>query len=197
MKDSMYEKAIKYACYTAIVSVGFVIVVLLWASFRGLDGTDESYYLLGYINGIEPANDITLFYRIYNILFGVFNFSIAESRILRIVLSIAASILLANSFLKFISIQYQREILVAGKYMTIAIVSISSLLGYVWLPQTPSYNTFSCVFLQLILALYLFGESTRNTYYKYLFAIGGGLFLGAAARLRVLHFACNCRNWLQ
>jgi len=158
----------------------FVIAVLIWVSFRGLDITDESYYLVGYLQNIEHAYGLTYFHKIYNTFFGFLKLGIVEIRLLRIGLSIITSMMFAHSLSKYLR---KSGVLTKNEWdvhFIFVCVSIGSFLGYTWLPQTLSYNIMSYLFSQGVVMCYLYGESISSKSYKNIFKVLVGVFLGAS-----------------
>lgn len=180
MTTLQFNPILKVCTYVVYMFLVIVTGVLFWTSYRGLDITDESFYLVGYLYGIEPAHGLTFFHRIYSKFFGAFDFSVPQIRILRICLSILASVLLADALVKFLK---SKQLIDERKWLfhfALGSLSIGSLLGYTWLPQTPSYNTFSSLFLQLILVFYLYAEVYHHYLKRSAFQLLVGFTLSAS-----------------
>lgn len=161
-------------------AVTVLIGALIWSSFRGIDITDESYYLLGYIHGIKPTSGFSYFHIIFTQFFDFLNLSIPEIRIGAIVLQLLCSALFSHSILLFL----QKLRLIQNEkwsfHFAFTIIAIGSFLGYSWLPQAPSYNTFSSLILQMIVACYLYAQVLKINAYRWVLYALLGFFLMAS-----------------
>ena len=168
----------KIASWFLYVTLAILIGTLTWSSFRGIDITDESFYLLGYIHGIKPTSGFSYFHIIFTQFFGFLNLSIPEIRIGAIVLQLLCSGLFSHSIVLFL----RRGNLIKNEkwhfHFAFATIAIGAFLAYSWLPQVPSYNTFSSLILQMIVTCYLYAQVVKsNTYRCVLYGILGFLLL--------------------
>ena len=148
--------------YLAIFLIGIASVsyfILLWACFRGVELTDESFYLVGYQSGKGGILFASLFCELYDAIFGWLEISLAEVRILRIILTISSCLLLwwgVSEKLKVTSIFNPI------KWLILATILSGSVVGFSWGPMAISYNSFVSVFLNGIVGLALIYSNTKS-----------------------------------
>lgn len=144
-----------------------LITVLIWASNKGFEFSDESYYSIGFLFGIETDNTVIYFHKIYHFLLGSFNLNLSQNRIIGILLSLTSSVFLANEAIKYFSIK--------NKLLLFLTTSIFGLMHYTIYPMAISYNSLSSVFVTLLIGLSLNYLSTKKNYI--FFIIGSLSFL--------------------
>ena len=151
----------------------FVLSVLVWACFHGLDLSDESFYYLGYLYYDNvPSLHPESFHMVYDRFFGWGNFTITSIRLLRLLLSVLASVVL---FLSANEVLRLKELTV--KIVLLNVVLSGMLLSYSWAPQALSYNSMSSIVIALIMSLWVFFLIRKKLYSKILFSFSlGGLF---------------------
>ncbi len=134
-------------------------LILLWACFRGVELTDESFYLIGYQSGKGGILFPSLFCELYDAIFGWLEISLAEVRILRIVLTISSCFLLwwgVSEKLMVTSISNPI------KWLILATILSGSVVGFTWGPMAISYNSLVSVFLNGIVGLALIYSNTKT-----------------------------------
>ncbi len=122
-----------------------LLFLLTWASFRGFDFSDESYYHIGYLFGIEIDNSVIFFHRIYNSFFGFLHLSFVQNRLLGLFLTLFSSI-----FLAYVSALYFE---IKEKAQLIIFTSLLGFLAHSIFPMSISYNLFSAIFSALLVGL--------------------------------------------
>lgn len=122
-----------------------LLFLLSWASYRGFDFSDESYYHVGYLFHSEIDNPVIFFHRIYNAFFGVFGFTFAQNRVLALFLTLFSSIFLAYSSAIYFNIKERTQLII--------FVSVLGFLGHSIFPMSISYNLFSALFSAMLVGL--------------------------------------------
>lgn len=176
-RNISFQNSLKIASWFLYVTLAILFGILTWSSFRGIDITDESFYLLGYIHGIKPTSGFSYFHSIFTQFFGFLNLSIPEIRIGAIIIQLLCSALFSHSIVLFL----QKLSLIQNEKWSFrfafATIAIGSFLGSSWLPQVPSYNTFSSLILQMILTCYLYTQVVKNNIYRWVIYGILGFFL--------------------
>lgn len=175
----------KYIYYFFAAIVFALVIFLAWLSNYGLDLSDESFYIVGYYFDIEPTIVVTYFHRIYNLFFSVFNFSIPQIRLLRLVITIGSSLFLVYTVIQFCKYKIE-ELSFNNKLFLTILVLIGALLSYSFGPQTLSYNSFSLIFLMLTLSCWLSIHQTKN--YNFLKNIVFGILIGFSFYNKITNF---------
>lgn len=150
----------RFIVIRVLLSILLLVLIsfLIWASFRGFDFSDESYYHIGFWkDNLEPPYTVIFFHRIYNTLFGLFGFTFVQNRILGIFLLLFSSMLLGYSIALYFKLK--------DTVTAILFPAIFSFLGYVIFPMGTSYNLFSIVFITLTTALSFLSFRKNNLYY--------------------------------
>ncbi len=158
-----------FACILSLIN-SFVIIVVIWSCYRGLDLSDESYYYLGYLfYDYQPNLYPVSFHMIYHQLFSPFNFTIIEIRFLRLFLTIVTALLLFFSIKKRINFTKKQEHIILFN-----ILLSGMLLSYTLAPLTLSYNSMSSILIGLIIGVWILGVSSNKFYHTliYLFLLG-------------------------
>jgi hypothetical protein len=163
--------------FTSLVGLAITawIVVMIWASNKGFDITDEGLYLYNY----SPFNDskisFTNVHLVQKFLFPFVECSIQNLRIEKLLLS-----LLAAACFSFSAIYYLKNslniFLPTSKILFAYILTVSGFsLTYAFGPQSPSYNFFSSFFITIASSLFIIDlskkQSTRSVVVIY-FLIG-------------------------
>ena len=132
-----------------ILFTGTILIILsslmIWATNKGLDITDESFYFIGYYFNIETVLPITFFHKIHNVFFG--NENLILVRLTRLILTLASSGFLGYTSCTFFNFKHKTE-------GTIFII-IFSFLGFSFYPYATSYNSLTIVFMNLLIGLTL------------------------------------------
>ncbi len=113
-----------------------LILLLSWSSFRGLDLTDESFYLIGLKNPFEFKYNITFFHLIIKRFFGIFTYDITINRLIRLLITLILSFILVRR----VNNLYQ---ITEIRYFGLGFVLCGMLFSYSIAPQTLSYNIIS------------------------------------------------------
>lgn len=152
----------------------FVLLVLVWACFHGLDLSDESFYYLGYLfYDNDPSLHPESFHMVYDRFFGWGNFTITRVRLLRLLLSVLVSVVL---YLAAKAILRPKGL--SMKIVLLNVVLSGMLLSYSWAPQALSYNSMSSIVIALIVALFGFFLMAKSLHIKLLWSFWlGGLFV--------------------
>ncbi|MBL4654391.1 MAG: hypothetical protein JKY33_01030, partial [Bacteroidia bacterium] len=121
------------------------LLVLIWGLNKGFDFTDESYYLLGYDFPMEN-NTSRFFQPVTSLLFGWLDPGILGYRIVRLVLTLLASLVFAKGFWRWCCATNRNV-----NFLTIlAITTSGSLLSYSLFPVSLSYNSWTLINMLLI-----------------------------------------------
>jgi hypothetical protein len=169
--------ALAVDCAATVIAL-FVFAWLLWASGRGLDLTDEGFYLLTARHPEDVVMMTTSFHHLTAWLLWATGGSIAALRIAGVLGTALAGAALADAAL---AVSGARRSLLA-----VSMVTISALLAYTWLLLTPSYNTYNgwAVAGATVCLLRAFGVTGRAPFDRrwwHIWMFGVGLFLGVSA----------------
>jgi len=138
-----------------------LIGLMIWASNKGLDITDESFYFIGYYFNIETVLPITFFHKIHNVFFG--NENLILVRLTRLILTLTSSGFLGYASCKFFNFKHKIE-------GTIFII-IFSFLGFSFYPYAISYNSLTIVFMNLLIGLTFIYKSKQPLLIPFLIGI--------------------------
>ncbi len=134
----------KGLAFFGAICVVLIVSLLFWASNKGFELSDESFYTIGYYFNIEMDNPVILFHRIYNVFFGWFNLSLAGNRLLASALVIGSSLFLAK--------EVETTAEVKHKLLYYFFIVVMSGLYHTIFPMAVSYNILSVVFINGIMA---------------------------------------------
>ena len=189
-----------------------MIIVIVWASNKGFDLTDEGYYLYS----MQHTEGGTAFFEYQKILIdwiGWLDLKIIGYRILRLVLTLFSAIVFAKGLFKLLLKQGKiSEAVSVNRIIHFTFILIASLLSYSVYPQSLSYNTLTLVNVQLSAGLILYAISFEEDKLSYrinvilLFAgfiVGfqnfvkftNGILLAALLGSYLLIFSINNTSW--
>lgn len=134
----------KFTQLLGVISLGFTIVILIWSTNKSFDFTDESFYSIGYYFNIELDNTIIFFHKIYNYIFGFLNLTLAQNRLLSILLIMGSSLILTYNSILYFKLR--------NKLLIILTVTIIGFLGYFIYPMSVSYNTIASILATLLIS---------------------------------------------
>lgn len=112
-----------------------VIAWLIWASGKGLDVTDEGFYLLTARHPEDVVMMPTAFHHMTSWLLWATAGSVAALRVIGVLGTAAAGAFLADAAL---AVSGARR-----SWLAVSTVTTSALVAYAWLLLTPSYNTYN------------------------------------------------------
>lgn len=138
-----------------------LVVSFVWAADKGLDLSDESYYLLSYRFPHVASAGVTQFQFIVNALTFGHPLGMSGYRILGMGTLLAASVVLMLSFLRFLEgrLPEYREAMPSRSALC-AFGATAGLLGLTWLPRAISYNTLSTVLGELVVGAILWATAS-------------------------------------
>ncbi len=151
------------------VALIILLLIIFWASNKGLDMTDESFYLFNYSMPKNFKMSFTSFHLIQNYLFPFVNCTIQNLRIERLILYIFSAVFFAYSSCYYLRNTYNLKFHKTNSFTLYALIIAGILLSYAFGPQTPSYNTFSTIFIILSTSFFLFDLSKKQTKLKIIF----------------------------
>lgn len=154
------------------------IALLLWASDKGLDLSDESFYIIGYLQGIKIYG-IQTFFSLYQAFLEPFSLTITEIRYLRIVLSLLTATIFYFGVVRAIEMRCQTNN--TTRLNLFIIISMTLLASYQIGPLTISYNHFSQILGLTIIGLSLIQQSTKHTIPFYTLTLFIGISYGFLA----------------
>ncbi len=143
--------------------------IILWASNKGLDMSDESFYLFNYSIPKNFKMSFTSFHLIQNYLFPFVNCTIQNLRIERLILSLTSAIFFAFSSCYYLRNTYDIKFHKTNSFTLYLLIISGALLSYAFGPQTPSYNTFSTFFIMVSASFFLFDFSKKLTNFEVIF----------------------------
>ncbi len=171
--------------------------LFIWAADRGIDFTDESYYLLNYLHWRELSATVTFFGAYFEVPFRLFGQHVAAMRIFGMVMLMAAGGFFAWRVLAFAAscgragrgggiggddAALGRGALHPAPGVVVGMLSACFYYSYVTTLRAPSYNllVLFCMLVATGLMLALAeGRGTRTQ--RCATALGYGLLLGACA----------------
>lgn len=139
------------------------ISILLWASNKGFDITDEGFYMYKYseLNGTKVS--YTNFHLVQKFLFPFLEPTLQNLRIEKLLLCLAGSGLFSWSIWYYckntLQIIIQKTELLSLYMMILAGFSLTYAFG----PQTPAYNFFSSFFITLAASLFIIDISKKHS----------------------------------
>lgn len=149
------------ASVVAILAV--VVVVIWWARNRGLDLTDEGYYLQLYAHPDAAPPDVVFsqFYLLVDFMTGNIDTGIVGYRTLALFLLVTSGAFLGLSLHRFLR-SWLPEVDLPPLPATVAFVAVSALLGYAWAPLAVSYNTLAATLISVATGCTLLAVADRE-----------------------------------
>ena len=130
----------------------YILGMLIFNSNRGLDLTDESFYILNSIYPFDIFSVVTHENYYTGLLFYLSGYNLTIFRVFGIIVLLLSSIWFSIELYKYIEEKYQLDYDIYNKFYFILIISLSSLVYYMSWVLTPSYNWLSLVAMILIIA---------------------------------------------
>ena len=130
----------------------YVLGILIFNADRGLDVTDESFYILNAMYPFDVFSVITHENYYTGLLFYLSGYNLAIFRVFGIIVLLLSSLWFALELYKYIVEKYELNYNNNNKLYFILIISLSSLVYYSYWLLTPSYNWLSLVAMILIIA---------------------------------------------
>lgn len=168
---------------TIIAAMGSLVMLtlVLWASDRGIDFTDEGYYLVSIATPDLDAPSVTQFGFVYHPMFELVGSDITRMRQLNVVLTFGLAWLLSDLVVRLVLVgrevpRWQRVSLSAS----LASASLA-LFGTVWI-LTPSYNGLALQALILVGIGVLLSVTSERTPVWAMALIGVGGWLAFLAK---------------
>lgn len=163
------------AALAGLALVAFCVVV--WASPRGIDFTDEGIYLQYYRWWKVPELTFTGAPMLLGPVFELLGWSVPALRVTKAVLLVASAALLGHAAARYLFAHLPAHLASRRRH---ALVILSAILGsfslYSWLPQSPGYNDLAVMISSAIVAatlLWALADGRR--------AAALGALIGAAA----------------
>lgn len=129
------------------VLVGAALLTLMWVvaalamAGRGIDLTDEGYYLLSYRWWSDSPRNPSGVQYIYGPLFEAVGHSVSALRVGRLVTVLAAHLVFGWSFAQWLATRCVKALRTrSGRTAVILVVTASGGVTYGWLPLSPGYN---------------------------------------------------------
>lgn len=138
------------------------ISVLLWASNKGFDITDEGFYMYKYseLNGSKVS--YTNFHLVQKFLFPFVEPTVQNLRIEKLLLCLTGSGLLAYSVWYYLKNTFQIATQKKEWLSLYTFILAGFSLTYAFGPQTPAYNFFSSFFITLASSLFIIDISKKH-----------------------------------
>lgn len=168
LKESDRVESIAVRSFSVIVLITTIAFLILgftysvFAAYRGLDLTDESFYLLTAKYPKEYLRQIWQWQVVTAPLINVLQ-TVPRIRIARLVLLSLANGAFAFSFVRFLLPRFVKSLTPTENISIFLCVTSTTFLADIWLPQGIGYNETSLFFLHLVLALVLYATSRRST----------------------------------
>lgn len=145
LKSYRLETVLRTLTYlTGFSALLTILYVLVWTTNKSFDFTDESFYAIGYSFNIELDYTVTFFHKIYNLFFGFLNLTLAQNRLLGIILTLICSLTLTHNSLSYFKIK--------NRLLPVLIVTVMSFLGHFIYPMALSYNSIGALLIMLIIS---------------------------------------------
>ena len=152
MRKTITNNVIYYLSLFTIVSVfGYLFSIFVTNSFRGLDFTDESSYILSMMHPEQILRADRLYWHYMHILLKLSGNSIGILRIVGIMILISVSGWFAESFYRYLYYSQKWDPSNRHRFFIIIISLNCAMLYYsaFWIP-TPSYNWMALVAILLV-----------------------------------------------
>ncbi len=137
-----------------------IVALLLWSANKGIDITDESFYLMGY----RYPHEVKFLFSNYQLLilklFNVNYLGLVEIRLIRLLLTFTGTLILSIGFMTWLNsvlVKFNKS--KQGLYLPIVFFTIMALSSYSFGPQTLSYNTTSLILIEILIGLFLYNYS--------------------------------------
>ncbi|MBL4624427.1 MAG: hypothetical protein JKY42_04730 [Flavobacteriales bacterium] len=184
----------------------FTLALLIWGLNKGLDLSDEGYYLMSLKFPSEYFSANQWGSSILSLFTGWFNPGIISYRVIRLALTVLSSSYLAFQLSKFIKNELGKDDLCANIFIVFVFVFSGATLSYSIYPATISYNSLTVIFLQLAAGQVINLLSTESKKSKTnILLVGLGVtlmmlfiakFSTGAIMLLIVLAAINCRRIL-
>tara|TARA_B100000809_G_C15139822_1_gene532572 strand:+ start:3109 stop:4917 length:1809 start_codon:yes stop_codon:yes gene_type:complete len=148
------EKAILIFLFSCIA---IWLGVLVWASNKGFNISDEGFYMYYFsmTENVKANINITSFHVLQNFLFPFVKPTLQNLRLERLFSGVFSALLLTLASVKFIQTQFNINFLLPKKLLLGGLLFSSFSATYLFAPQTLSYNSFSYLLLSFALVLFL------------------------------------------
>lgn len=151
-----------------LFALGSGALVLLWAggaaamANRGIDLSDESFYLLSYRWWDNTPRTFSGTQFLYGPVFELFGYDVAALRIFRLATVLGAHVWFAFAFLRWLDVSRPGGL--SGPWRRVALLAIVASGGvtYGWLPLSPGYNDVAALGSMMMLGCVLVAAATAR-----------------------------------
>lgn len=159
--------------------VGYILLGLF--SNRGIDLTDESFYVLGYISNLHSVAFPSSFFDLYRGLLGWLELDLAGMRWVRVI-STALSCWALSAGVR----AHTKDRLPPSSYPYLyGLVFAGGLATYSWGPTAISYNSFTFVFLALTTSAWLMRGQTTSPTKRFFWEVATGASIACLFMARI------------
>ncbi|MEX2597060.1 MAG: hypothetical protein WEC59_09060 [Salibacteraceae bacterium] len=137
---------------------------------KGLDLTDESYYLMGYRYPELSMNGGLKFQLFYSTLFSFVEHNAISTRLIRLILTLFSSFVFSQGLLQFLKSRNVPKSSFFSAFSVHFFIGIGSLLTYSFAPQSISYNSLSLIFGLFALGFFLMHLTSNRTQKRILYS---------------------------
>ncbi|MGB3946508.1 MAG: hypothetical protein WBM13_00870 [Bacteroidia bacterium] len=151
--------------FTSLVGLTLTlwIAVIIWASNKGFDITDEGFYLYNYSEINNSKISFTNVHLVQKFLFPFVDCTIQNLRIEKLLQCLLAAASLSFSVVYYIK-NSLNNVLPKSKIWFLYLMIVSGFsLTYAFGPQTPAYNFFSSFFITLASSLFIIDLSKKQS----------------------------------
>lgn len=151
--------------FTSVVGLAITtwIVVIIWASNKGFDVTDEGFYLYNYSKINNSKISFTNVHLVQKFLFPFVECTIQNLRIEKLLLCLLAAASISFSVVYYLK-NSLNNVLPKSKILFLYLMIVSGFsLTYAFGPQTPAYNFFSSFFITLASSLFIIDLSKKQS----------------------------------
>ena len=145
----------------------FVLFVIIWASNKGFDLTDEGYYLYS-MQHYQDGSAFFEYQKILKVWFGWLDLKVIGFRVLRLVFTLFSSFVFAKGLFRLLLQKAAiSEVILRNRIVYFVFILIASLLSYSIFPQTLSYNSLTLINVQFSSGLVLYAMSFEEAKLHY------------------------------
>lgn len=138
------------------------IAIVIWASNRGFDMSDEGLYLCAFSKNVNIS--LHYFHLIHKNIFSFIPISIQNLRLERLFIMLFSALVFSIGAYRYL--KYELYCIYVSFSEIFIFVLCGSFLSYAFGPQTPSYNSYSTAILLLIIGVFFIALTTFYSEWK-------------------------------
>ena len=146
--------ALAVGALACLATLAWVVAALVMSG-RGLDLSDEGFYLLSYRWWDDNPRAFSGVQYLYGPWFELFGYDVQALRVLRLVTVLGAHLALGIAAARWTRATVREHVTTAQFFAVAALVTAAGGITYAWLPLSPGYNDVSLLGTVLLAALML------------------------------------------